>query len=197
MVSLTRELLREFSPDEILEYAISLGFQHILFERVTLDGNAKGNPEVMPDNLQLDSWMLEMYRVTEIKGYKSRINNMLLSEIEEAYYARSFIGNRCRACEQKLITINADGTISGCPNSASTAHWGKIDQDVSAFIKSPGRLKAICSEKLRNENCFKCEVKDICNGDCYKLPWQGDVCAAPKSLLKYLSGKNRHEELAR
>ena len=38
----------------------------------------------------------------------------------------------------------------------------------------------------RNPKCFDCEVFKYCGGDCHQLEWQGNVCGAPKSLMKHL-----------
>jgi hypothetical protein len=44
----------------------------------------------------------------------------------------------------------------------------------------------IQSETIRHPTCATCPVFDLCNGDCHQLGWQGDVCAAPKSLMTKL-----------
>lgn len=186
MVCLTSYVLENYQPHEIISYAIDLGFQHILFERVTTDGNLNQNLELLPDNKLLDAWLLLMYEQTVEFRLYDKINNVLLDEIVSTFNQRIHKGNRCRNCEQKMLTINATGTVSGCPNSAQASYWGHIEQGVESVLSSPARLSAMCSERMRNPVCSSCPVRDLCNGDCYKLPWQGAVCAAPKSLLGQL-----------
>ena len=186
MVSLSKDLIRDISPYKIINYASTLGFKYILFERITGDGNALTNPEVFPKNKEVDSWLLRMFEETmEYKLYND-IGNMFLNEIANSFSRKKHIANRCRNCEQSLITINADGTMSGCPNSAPNKIWGNIFQKPNEVLSSPVRVSAVCKEMSRNPVCHTCPVNDVCNGDCYKLPWEGDICAAPKSLMSYI-----------
>jgi radical SAM protein with 4Fe4S-binding SPASM domain len=53
---------------------------------------------------------------------------------------------------------------------------------------------SICKEKKRHDLCQACDVRDICNGDCYKLPWQGEVCAAPKSIMRQMATDQNYED---
>jgi radical SAM protein with 4Fe4S-binding SPASM domain len=188
MVGLTRNLIERFEPRDVIRHAIDLGFPYLLFERITEDGNARAHPELFPDNRVLDAWLLRMYQQTNEEGFAARIENLFLNELLESHQKRLHVANRCRECEQRLITINADGSLSGCPNSAAARKWGTLADGPEVFVRSAGRVGAICSEKTRNAACFSCEVRHLCNGDCYKLPWQGDQCAAPKSIFKALAG---------
>jgi radical SAM protein with 4Fe4S-binding SPASM domain len=186
MVSLNTSLIRGMEPFEIIDYASNLGIKYILFERITGNGNALENPEIFPKNKEVDNWLLKMYQQTIDKKLYLKINNMFLNEIAYSFLKKQHIGNRCRNCELSLITINADGSLSGCPNSAPENKWGLIDQDINISLSHKNRVGAICKERVRNPVCFSCPVRDVCNGDCYKLPWEDDICAAPKSLMKYI-----------
>lgn len=190
MVCLSTHLIKEVRPETIIEYAVELGVKNILFERITSDGSATEHSSIFPDNNHLNDWLVEMYQVTISNEYYKIINNMLLTEIATAFLNRSHIGNRCRDCEVNLVTISANGNVSGCPNSADTEAWVTIENSSEEFLKSPKRIGTICKERVRNPICLTCEVRDICNGDCYKLPWQGDTCAAPKKLFKMLKENN-------
>ena len=134
-----------------------------------------------------------MYEETLQNSFHQKIGNMFLEELVLAASQKVHTANRCRGCEQKLITINPDGTLAGCPNSATQETWGHIAQDVDQFARSPGRVEAMCKEKIRNPVCYSCDLADICNGDCYKLAWDGDVCAAPKSLMRQLKMASRKD----
>lgn len=194
MVSINEAILK-MEPFEIINYAHSLGIKYILFERITGNGNANLNPDIFPKNLQIDSWLLKMYTQTiELKLYE-KIKNMFLNEIAFSFLKKSHIGNRCRNCEQSLITINADGTLSGCPNSANEKIWGNLSQSIDEIFSSKVRIGAICKELTRNKICLSCPVNDICNGDCYKLPWENDICAAPKSLMQFIKKNNDYSNL--
>lgn len=191
MVSISDYLTKNYEPKEIIDYAIDLGFQNILFERITSDGNAVINNDIFPPNKTLDQWLLKMFNQTIEHELYNKINNMLMGEIATAYVRRTHLGNRCRNCEQHLFTINADGTLSGCPNSAVEKSFGHISSPLESLLTAPARVGAICKEKVRNPICGTCPAKNICNGDCYKLPWDGDLCAAPKSIMLKMINDNK------
>lgn len=192
MVCISDDLIK-INPKEILEYAISLGYKYILFERITGDGNASLNPSIFPSNSDQDSWIYELFRTTIENKYYEKIGNMFLSELASSYVEGVHGGNRCRNCEETIMTINADGTISGCPNSAPRDSWGHIDQSVPEMFKSQGRKEKIACESIRNDVCYTCEAYSVCNGDCYKLKWDGDYCSAPKKVWKEMLSKKDEE----
>jgi radical SAM protein with 4Fe4S-binding SPASM domain len=118
------------------------------------------------------------------------------NEFMESIYAKFEIGftsgaTFCRDCEEKLFTVNADGTISGCPNSAPEHQFGHINDAVPDLLVSPQRLENISCERARDPRCYTCEVFEYCNSDCHQLEWQDDVCGAPKSLMKALASPKR------
>jgi radical SAM protein with 4Fe4S-binding SPASM domain len=195
MVSLNKDIVEKKEPFEIIDYAASLGIEYILFERITGNGNALINPDIFPKNKDIDNWIFRMYQQTIERKLYLKIKNMFLNEIAHSFLKKEHMGNRCRNCELSLITINADGSLSGCPNSASEKKWGHIDYDIETSLKNKNRIGAICKEMTRNSVCYSCPVRDVCNGDCYKLPWEGDICAAPKSLMSYIKSNKDFENL--
>lgn len=192
IVCITRRLVEEKNPREIIEYAASLGFNYILFERVTMDGNAKLNDTLFPSNKEQDEWLYQMFVETvEYKLYE-KIGNMLMSEIATAVVNRLHTANRCRVCEQSLITVNADGTLAGCPNTAPKDFWGHIDWSVKENLESKKRLNTIACETQRNLICYSCPAFSVCNGDCHQLAWEGDTCAAPKKIWSEMLDKGEY-----
>jgi radical SAM protein with 4Fe4S-binding SPASM domain len=144
----------------------------------------------MPTNLELDAWMLELWNASiELETHKY-FGNLLFDSMLTSFVNTTHSGCRCRSCEQKIFTLNADGTIGGCPNSAVNNTFGNINDDIYDLLSSEGRLENIACESNRNPNCYGCDVFDICNGDCHQLAWQGDVCAAPKSLMRRFKQEN-------
>lgn len=182
MVSLSSTLIQDYRPKDIYDIAEEHGYKYLLIERITPDGNA-GIQNPAPSNEDQDQWLYELFRY-RLENDR-RVGDMLLSELATAYLGEH-TANRCRNCEQSMITINADGTIAGCPNTAPRDYWGSIDQDVRALWSSPNRLKAIQCETHRDPRCYNCEAFDICNGDCHQLKWDGDYCAAPKKVWKHM-----------
>ena len=86
-------------------------------------------------------------------------------------------------CEQKIFTLNADGTIGGCPNSAPEDFYGHIDQNIVELLESPKRQHVIACELSRDPRCYECPVFMYCGGDCHQLEWEGDQCASARSLM--------------
>jgi len=185
MVCLTGKVVHEMEPIRIIDNMASLGIKHINFERITPNGNALEHLKegIIPGNKALDTWFVKMWdQCVEHKTYEY-IDNMFFDSILTSLVYSTHSGCRCRECEQKILTINADGTIGGCPNSAVTNTFGTIYDDIETLMTSPGRMCNINSEIIRHPICYMCPVYDICNSDCHQLAWEGNICAAPKSLM--------------
>lgn len=186
-VSLTRDVV-SMEPIDLLNYVKKLGVQEMDIERVTKNGSAVKNLFIFPSNVEMDKWFLKMHH--QIVEYDARdwfLNNFM----ENIYikFERNFTkaGTWCRDCERKLFTINADGTIAGCPNSAPEDHYGNIDMPILELLHSPKRISIISCEADVNPSCIECSVYKYCGGDCHQLEWEGKQCASPRSLMKYLN----------
>lgn len=182
-VSMSRDVT-EMEPVDIINYAIGLGIQEIDFERITMNGNAKKNLSLWPSNKELDAWFLKYHEQIVEHNLRDKIYHTFMENI----YAKFEIGfpdagTWCRNCEQKLFTLNADGTIAGCPNSAPEDHYGHIDMPIFDLLWNPKRTKIIACETARDPRCFECPVFDVCGSDCHQLEWEEDVCASPKTLM--------------
>ena len=188
-ISVTKDTIN-IEPIKLLKWVKELGVQEVSFERLTGNGNAKLHPEIFPDNIEQDKWLLKMQQQSNEYDCRSWFDNDTL-EVIYSKFETGFLkgGTFCRDCEQKIFTLNADGTISGCPNSAPEFQFGHITNDIKSVINSPVRIENIACERARNPICFSCEVFEFCGGDCHQLAWQGDICGAPKSLMKELKGK--------
>lgn len=193
MVCLNQRLIREKEPIEIINYMRELGIQHINFERITNNGNALLQSGLVPTNQELDLWLLKMWQQTQEHKAWEYIDNMFLDSILSSMVHGTYSGCRSRQCEQKIFTINASGTIGGCPNDATENHYGSIYDPIENIFFNPRRMCNIQKEAIRNPICATCEVYDICNGDCHQLSWQGEICAAPKSLMKELRKNNQYQ----
>ena len=179
-------------PIELLEWVKDLGVQEMSLERLTHNGNANLYPDIFPSNLDQDAWFLKMHQQIQEHNARDWFENEFMEDIYskfETNFTRG--GTFCRDCEEKLFTINANGTIAGCPNSAPEQNFGHITDSLEDLLTNPVRLNNISCERSRNPNCYSCEVFDVCGGDCHQLAWQGDVCGAPKSLMRYLKGNRK------
>ena len=179
-------------PIELLEWVKDLGVQEMSLERLTHNGNANLYPDIFPSNLDQDAWFLKMHHQIQEHNARDWFENEFMEDIYskfETNFTRG--GTFCRDCEEKLFTLNADGTIAGCPNSAPEQNFGSITDSIQDLLTNPVRLNNISCERSRNPNCYSCEVFDVCGGDCHQLAWQGDICGAPKSLMRHLKGNRK------
>jgi len=193
-VSMSKSVL-DMPPKQIIAYMSSLGIHELDFERITMDGNAKLNSGLWPSNKEIDNWFVR---------YHNQLNDRdsIYHVIMENIYAKfeknnPSQGTWCRDCEQKLITINADGSIAGCPNTAPQNAYGHINQPASEVLKSNGRCSIIMKELNRNPACFECPVFDVCGSDCHQLEWEGDTCPSPKTLMMLLKDINTNKQIDR
>lgn len=186
-ISVTKDTIAR-EPITLLRWIRRLGVQEVSFERLTNNGSARKFPHIFPTNLEIDEWFLRMHLQSEKAGARHWFENDFLENVY-AKFERSLnsCGTFCRDCEEKLFTLNPDGTISGCPNAAPEFQFGHINDDIPSLMKSPKRIINMLEERSRNPKCYTCPVFQFCNGDCHQLSWQGDVCGAPKSLMKHLA----------
>ena len=190
-ISVTKDTIA-IDPIVLLRWIRRLGVQEVSFERLTVNGNAKKFPEIFPSNTEQDAWFLKMHQQSVQYGTRGWFDNDFLETVY-AKFETGFNkgGTFCRDCEEKIFTLNADGTISGCPNSAPEFQFGHIEDAIKDLINSPIRLENMACEASRNEICYSCDVFQHCGGDCHQLAWEGDICGAPKSLMRELAKTQR------
>lgn len=194
-VSLTRDVV-DMEPIKLLRYVRSLGVQEMDIERVTNNGHASRNLHIFPSNIEMDQWFLKMHEQMEEYGARDWFDNGFMENIYakfETGYTKA--GTWCRDCEQKLFTINADGSIAGCPNSAPEDHYGHINMPIYDLLFAPKRISIISCEAAGNPLCLECPVYQYCGGDCHQLEWEGTVCASPRSLMKHLAEINTKKQI--
>ncbi len=159
----------------------------VQFERITNDGNAANNLDIFPTNAEVDDWYLKMHLATQRLGARDWFTNKSLEEIYAKFEKNdSRCGTYCRDCEQTIMTINADGSIAGCPNTAQLSAYGHIDMTIDTLLKQPKRIDKIVKEKDRKNECYSCDVFKHCGSGCHQLLWD-DACPSPKSLMLHLA----------
>jgi len=184
-ISVSKDVVA-MDPLEIADYMYSLGIGTISYERLTHDGNATINTEIFPHNSELDAFWMKMHETTKDHPIE---NNFLNSVYDKFSKGQFFNGTFCRDCEQKIHTINADGTVAGCPNTAPTQWYGDISMPAKVVRLSPKRMEIIsCETHDRDPRCYDCPVFIYCHSDCHQLQWMEDVCPAPKTLMLKLAG---------
>lgn len=187
-VSLSRAVL-EMKTTDLLLLLKGTGCYKVLFDRITVDGNAKEHLDMFPNNAEINQWYLRLHEASELLGARKWFYNAALEDVYAKFeQGNSSCGTFCRDCEERLLTINANGTIGGCPNTAWAEPYGKISMEIEDLFKSSKRIDVIVKEKTRNEACFTCPVFNYCGSDCHQLAWEGDVCASPKQLMMKMAG---------
>jgi radical SAM protein with 4Fe4S-binding SPASM domain len=181
-------------PIDLLEWVRELGVTELALERLTMNGSAAANLHIFPTNIEQDMWFLKLHEQSQQHDARSWFDNEFLESVYTKFET-GFTGGGtfCRDCEEKLFTVNADGTIAGCPNSAPEQAFGHINDMIPDLLTNPQRLENITCERSRDPRCYDCEVFQYCNSDCHQLEWQGDICGAPKSLMINLASINKRK----
>lgn len=180
IVCLTSLLINEVSPNDFLNIFKDLNINTISFERLT--ANTTSDEYLIPNYSKQDQWLYDLYKINEEKYHLSLC---IVDDIIKAIKGQ-FLGCRERKCMENVLTINADGTISGCPNTALCKVFGTIYDEPKDVFKNPCRNCCIIKEQQRDPRCYICDLYNICNGDCHQLSWQENYCPAPKKLMKEL-----------
>jgi radical SAM protein with 4Fe4S-binding SPASM domain len=193
-VSLTRDVV-DMEPIDLMRYVKRLGVQEMDIERVTKNGHALRNFHIFPTNKEMDDWFLKMHEQIVEYDTRSWFDNSFMENIYAKFeHGFTKAGTWCRDCEQKLFTINADGTIAGCPNSAPEDHYGHLDMPIYDLLFAPKRIGIIACEAAGNSLCLECPVYKYCGGDCHQLEWEGTQCASPRSLMIQLDKETQRDK---
>lgn len=182
------------TADWFIDQMESLPADEVSLERLTNDGSATENSDIFPINEEQDNWYLALY--LRYKERNPRIKIKTLDIIEQKLKLNVVkVDTNCRNCEQNLVTINSDGSLSGCPNAAPKLRHSTLEKGVDAFLSSDGRVEQIAKELTWGKTCLSCDVYDLCGGDCHRLPWQNGRCGGLKNTLRYLSGRTQQTNL--
>ena len=190
IVTVTKLLIEEKTPDEIFKYMTDLGVHYMNFERLTCTGKAEENQEkLMPTNRQVDQWLAEAYKTWKAKYSKLYIP--IFDSLEWAAEEGVFIGCRARQCTKCVRTFNPDGSLALCPNMPKDT-VGNINKaksvyeisDVIVDTKNNAKYKKLCDlEETKDNRCYTCEFYSICNGDCFQLQWDDTGCPGLKETI--------------
>ena len=176
IICLTSILIKDIQPQLFLNYFKNLNVSEIDFQRLT--DNTTSNKSLIPDYIQQNMWLQKIYQLN--KKYNIPIG--LFNNIENATHG-IFIGCRNRSCMKDVITINADGSIGGCPNIALLYPYTSILQNPNNIFNNQLRNKLIKQEQIKNTKCYCCDLYKYCNSDCFQLSWQNNICPMPKNIL--------------
>jgi radical SAM protein with 4Fe4S-binding SPASM domain len=178
IICLTNLLIENVIPKELIFYFRRLGVNYIDFERLTY--NTTYDKSLIPDYIKQDEWLQKFYE-------ENKSIRVGLFESLELASQGIFEGCRDRHCMMDVLTINPNGTIGGCPNSAIVHPFTDIYSNVNILLSNCKHCDLIQIESRKDPRCYSCELYTTCNGDCHQLSWQGDVCPAPKGLIRRIN----------
>lgn len=169
---LTKPFIKNMKPEEYRRFMqFEVGVKDVDFERLT--ANTTADKSLLPDYDDVDDWLCRFYECN--------------TDFEVGMFANmaaaacgTFMDCRARRCMQDTLTINADGTVGGCPNNAVTDWFYTIEGKADIAKKK----ELVACECVRNPACYTCGLFSVCNGDCHQLSWQNGKCPEPKNLLK-------------
>lgn len=196
-ISMSRRLVNETKPIDIIIKMHKLGIKNILFERLTPSGTAKDNPEIFPNSRELNGYFLDMWNQSIENRTWEFIHNLFFEPTAQTFLNRGPVdgARRCRGCEKQILTFNSDGTIGGCADGALENVFGTVHQDPMAVLGSKNRYKTIAKEQEANPNCLDCDVYKYCYGDCYKQKHDEFGCMAPKGVMQKIASSIDRELL--
>jgi radical SAM protein with 4Fe4S-binding SPASM domain len=198
IISLTKILIEDKTPEDIFKYMSKLGIKHLNFERLTCTGRAEYNSdELMPTNEQVDTWLCEAYKL-----WKSKYSNIyipLFDALEWAAWEGKYIGCRARQCVRVVRTFNPDGSMATCPNiptdTVGNIRRIKSVEEVGNVIEGNKKYKALMDkERIKDNRCYSCEYYSICNGDCFQLRWDETGCPGLKNTITEVLKHQKMEE---
>lgn len=172
-ICLTSLLVNEMPPEKLLETLLAHDVMAINFERLT--ENTTADKSLLPEFDDVDRWLLRFYKASNITG----IDVEFFRNMEWAAQG-VFLDCRARGCMKTVRTINADGSVGGCPNTSNQQSFANID---GSYDEQKHELlkKQECTWHME---CFMCGLFKVCNGDCHQISWKNGKCPEPKRLLR-------------
>ncbi len=189
-VTITKRLIDEYGPKKLIETLLDVGVKVVELERLTMDGSAVCSADgIFPDNDAQDLWFMALLEYYQLYDIGSKLTILTIDNLLERLQRNVVhVGTNCRNCEQNLVTINSDGTLATCPNSATQVNYSSIKEDPTLFLSHNKRLTSQISESTWDDRCLRCDVFDLCGGDCHKLHWD-NRCGGWKRTLHKLSNR--------
>lgn len=184
-ISTTTESLLNINPKDHIDYMLSLGIKYINYERLCNTGRAKDNNLII-DYDKIDNFYLESIKYIDNNNLPIQIRT--IEELKKTIKWKFKTGCRERICNNRVITINANGTLSSCPNSANFKIFSTYNKDINSYINNINRINELKKESTINTRCLLCKYFDICGGECFQLDWT-DRCPGLINTIQYLKDK--------
>ena len=186
IITVTKPLIEEVQPRQLIKGMMELGVTSLNFERITKTGRASENEKTLiPDNKDMQRWLYEAFQHSEELGVRVPLFDLLKKSVNYGILE----GCRARQCTRDVITFNPDGSVATCPNIADKI-VGRVSFVTTSDIKPTDILHAeLCGEeRKREEGCLTCPYFEECNGDCFQLRWDETGCPGLPQIIVYLKG---------
>ena len=188
-VCLTKYVLN-ISPKKFIHFMSLLPVTTVNFEYITYTGKGANIKSMIPTHKEVDQWLLNLYQYMEENHIeKDQFTVLNFYQLLAAYY-KNYAQTRCIDCCKRMFTINPDGTISGCPDTAGRIIIGNIYQsmdEITSAINNYINSRAII---LPRDKCMGCEWFTYCNGGCRSVPFDETGCSFPIETFRYIN-RNR------
>ena len=152
-ITLTNQLIADFTPQQIYEKFAALGVHYLQFERLLVCGNAC-NHELTPSNNSLSKLLANAAIVCP-----DNITVKYFDEIKDGLQGNCH-GCVGRQCYNNQFTIDVDGTLYGC-------HVDYIHKRGSVFKGLSDNQIQFNLINIIPQSCALCKYKNVCRGDCY------------------------------
>ncbi len=194
IVSLSNGIIQNYTPKEFNDLIASFGCKYLMLERLMKASEIQAK-EIIPTNNDVNQWCYELFLDYIERACYEQCSNIIFDSILAAYVIGGHPSTYSRNCAQSILTLNADGTIAGCPTN-HTLIYGTLDDAIPDLFKSRGRAKLAAIESTFNPICYSCDVFDMCGGGCVLLEWQKDSCLGlPKVLRQVRTNLDRDKTL--
>lgn len=169
-VCLSKTIIK-VKTEKLLRMVKRLGFKKLSLENLCLAGRLD-NPGSIPSPAEVDDWMLELYEAAKDTGIE-----IVNFDSLKAGICGDWANYRGIECCKRTLTINANGTIGECPNSARTNIIGSIFSDADNILKNH-----VCTfhKSEHFKTCLQCSYFKYCKGGCKEQTWIDGMCSYPK-----------------
>lgn len=185
-ICLTDHMMK-ISPEKFVRFMSRLPVATVNFEYITYTGKWCQIKNIIPKHADVDQWLLKLYQYME-SHHISREQFMVLNHYQlVALYYRNYAQTRCLDCCKRMFTMNPDGTISGCPDTAGRISIGNIYQPMDEIQSSIANYVNSKEVALPRKECMSCSYFTYCNGGCRSIPFDETGCSFPKETFKYIN----------
>ncbi len=168
VITLSKKL--GLTPEELLTVINDYKFEGFHFEPITNNGRASDNwNDIALSPQQYDKYKSEFaIEYIEEEHYKD-YQYCEITRKARTFVDGKYVGCANRNCMKTVTTINANGTMSTCPNISKEVLISSIAWPLELFFDSEVRKDLIIQERAQSNECIACRHFGVCNGGCCQL----------------------------